>query len=265
MTHPIPPRRCRLPGHGRRGARPRPAWSFIMSTEQLSDCCSAAAHPTASPRGHRAATQRSLQHRVAGQPLPHSEAGPSLQHRHCRAAPFGICRTAGTGGSGRRTTGPGSPSLQLPCPGPRFLALPRHAILRVSLFLALSNCRAAGPQGRQSAVTAAVARARRVAGLGRCTWHRGGGWGVMGGRLMRVGRSNDRPAAPGGPGSGGGGWGGEGAGEHGGWAGARGGPSLSFGLVKERREEERWGGTQGWLKRRKRAGEARLEPGVKRD
>ena len=44
-----------------------------------------------------------------------------------------------------------------------------------------------------------------------------------------------------------------------------GGPSLSFGLAKERREEERWGGTQGWLKRRKRAGEARLEPGVKRD
>jgi hypothetical protein len=44
-----------------------------------------------------------------------------------------------------------------------------------------------------------------------------------------------------------------------------GGSKPELRLVKERREEERWGGTQGWLKRRKRAGEARLEPGVKRD
>jgi hypothetical protein len=37
-------------------------------------------------RGHRAATQRSLQHRVAGQPLPHSEAGPSwFRPSHHRA------------------------------------------------------------------------------------------------------------------------------------------------------------------------------------
>ncbi len=36
-------------------------------------------------------------------------------------------------------------------------------------------------------------------------------------------------------------------------------------LAKERREDEGWGGPLGWRERQERAGEARLETGVKRD